>query len=91
MNRYLHLELILGTRVVSAEGRPVGRIEEVRAGKHQEIVEFLVGQPALLSRLSALGLFPHKKTGYRIRWDQLDWSDWKRPKLTCPVTDLERL
>lgn len=91
MNREVHLELLLGTRVLSRDGRPVGRIEEIRAGAHEEIVEFLIGEAALLERLSAVGLFRRKKKGYRVRWDQIDWSDLKRPRLTCPVRELARL
>jgi hypothetical protein len=91
MSRLLHLELILGTSVLSMDGEPVGRIEELRPGPHEEIVEFLVGKAALLERLSAIGLFGRPKQGYRIRWDQIDWSDRKRPKLTCPVSELRGL
>ena len=61
------------------------------AGEHQEITEFLIGEGALLERLSAIGLFRWKKKGYRVRWDQIDWSNMDRPRLTCPVSDLARL
>jgi hypothetical protein len=88
MSREVRLELLIGTPVHAQEGGVIGRIEEVRAGDHQEITEFLVGEAALAERLSALGLFSHKKHGYRVRWDQLDWSDLRRPMLTCPVDDL---
>jgi hypothetical protein len=91
MSRFRHLELILGTVVLTADRRRLGRIEEVRAGEHQEITEYLVGERALLERLSAIGLFRRVKKGYRIRWDQIDWSDWKQPRLTCPVSQLARL
>ena len=91
MNREVHLELLLGTTVLSREGRPVGRIEEVRAGDRQEIVEFHIGKGALLERLAAMGLLRWKKDGYRVRWDQLDWSDLRHPRLTCPVSELQRL
>jgi sporulation protein YlmC with PRC-barrel domain len=91
LSRQVYLELLLGRAVLSQEGRRVGRIEEVRAGEHQEITEFLIGEGALLERLSAMGLFRWKKKGYRVRWDQIDWSDMDRPRLTCPLSDLVRL
>jgi sporulation protein YlmC with PRC-barrel domain len=91
MNREVRLELLLGTDVLSREGRPLGRIQEVCAGERQEIVEFHIGGGALLERLAALGLFNWKKKGYRVRWDQIDWSDLRRPRLTCGVSELEPL
>ena len=91
MSRQVHLELLLGKPVLAQDGRRVGRIEEVRAGEQQEITEFLIGEGALLERLSAIGLFRWKKKGYRVRWDQIDWSNMDRPRLTCPVSDLARL
>jgi hypothetical protein len=66
-------------------------IEEIRATEHAEITEFLIGEGALLDRLSAMGLFRWKKKGYRVRWNQIDWSDLESPRLTCPVTDLQPL
>jgi hypothetical protein len=91
MKRDVHLEMLLGTRVWSREGRPVGRIEEFCAGPHGEILEFHVGEGALLERLSAMGLFQRRKKGYRIRWDQIDWTDLTRPRLTCGVGELRRI
>jgi sporulation protein YlmC with PRC-barrel domain len=91
MSVQVHLELLLGKPVLAPDGRRVGRIEEVRAGEHQEITEFLIGEGALLERLSAIGLFRWKKKGYRARWDQIEWPDMDHPRLTCPVSELARL
>ena len=91
MSRILRLELLIGRPVLSVEGKRVGRIEEVRGGDRREITEFLLGERALLEPVSALGLFRTTKKGYRVRWDQIDWSDWKRPRLNCDVSELERL
>jgi hypothetical protein len=77
--------------MLSREGGRVGRIEEVRAGEHQEVTEFLIGEGALLRRLSAMGLFRWKKKGYCVKWDQIDWSNMDHPRLTCSVSDLVRL
>ena len=91
MTRLLRLELVIGSPVLSKDGKRVGRIEEIRAGDRAEITEFLLGEGALLERLSALGLFRRKKKGFRVRWDQIDWSDRKRPRLNCDVSELARL
>jgi sporulation protein YlmC with PRC-barrel domain len=94
MTREVHLELLLGRPVRARNGRRIGRIEEVRAGEKENVDEFLVGELALMERLAALGLFEPKnakKRGYRVRWDQLDWSDPYRPRINCPVEELEGL
>jgi sporulation protein YlmC with PRC-barrel domain len=98
----IHLELLLGKRVYALNGRAIGRLEEVRAESKQgaaTVNEFLVGDYAIFERLSAweiaravMGLFgPVIKSGYRIRWDQIDFTDPGRPKLTCHVSELAPL
>ena len=89
--REVYIDLVLGTAVLSREGGKVGRIEEVRMGERQEILEFRTGTGALLERLSAMGLFRRKKKGYRVRWDQIDWSDVRHPRLTCEERELSKL
>jgi hypothetical protein len=96
------VELLMGTRVLARNGRPIGRIEEIRAetrGRELLVAEYLVGPAALLECLSAvsgarailcrLGLSWNR--GYRIRWDQIDLDDPARPRLTCRVEDLSIL
>lgn len=96
----IHLELLIGKQVFALNGRPVGRVEEVRAELNARgscfVTEFLIGSYAFLERLSAwrLGreimrtLHVHRKQGYRVRWEQLDLSDPRRPRLTCKVEKL---
>jgi sporulation protein YlmC with PRC-barrel domain len=90
--RQIHVELLLGKKVFALNGRSIGRLEELRTAKdrgHYFVSEFLVGEYAMLERLSAwsigralLRIFGAKREeGYRIRWDQLDLSDPKRPRL----------
>lgn len=98
----IHLELLLGRRVLSASGKSVGRLEEiiVEQVKGEYIVqEYLIGTFALFERLSAwsigravLKLFGlTKKGGYRVTWDKLDLSDAEKPRLLCSVQELEKL
>jgi sporulation protein YlmC with PRC-barrel domain len=99
----VRVELLLGRRVRDRQGRPVGRIEEVRAepkGKEMRVTEYLVGRSAMLERLSVqafLLTFPRllgwgkKSGGYRVPWDRLDLADPDRPRLLCDVGELEGL
>jgi hypothetical protein len=93
----IRAELLLGRRVRSLEGRVVGRIEEMRAQREHDywvVTEFHIGPDALVERLAVrhLGLaLPGKAHGYRVRWDQIDLDDPDRPRITCPVEELERL
>ena len=96
----IHLELLIGKRVFALNGRPVGRVEEVRAELNNRgfcfVTEFLIGSYAFLERLSAwrmgrLILRPlhlRRKESYRVRWDQLDLSDPRGPRLQCEVDEL---
>ncbi|MDQ1640578.1 MAG: hypothetical protein QOF62_3917 [Pyrinomonadaceae bacterium] len=98
----IHLELLLGKRVYALNGRSIGRLEEVCVQVHEgaaAVNEFEVGTYALFERLSAwqigraiLGLFGSIiKSGYSVKWNQLDLSDAERPKLTCSVNELAPL
>jgi hypothetical protein len=99
----VHIELLLGRRVVARNGKFIGRIEEIRAeprGSKCLVEEYLLGSFAILERFSAwaigrailraFGPF-FARAGYRVRWDQLDLSDPDRPRLTCNVAELEPL
>ena len=99
-NREIHLELLLGKQVLDCTGKPVGRIEEVRAeqqGDEWVVKEYLLGTPAILERLSAwrIGLailrsFGARKIhgGHSVPWDKLDLTDPEHPRLNCTVDEL---
>jgi len=101
--REVRVQELLGRRVLAKNGRPIGRIEEIRAeprGRELMVEEFHLGGYALLERLSAsilgravLPLFgaAGRRAGYRVRWDQLDLADPARPRLRCTVDELEPL
>jgi hypothetical protein len=85
------LDMLLGRVVRTRDGARVGRIHEIELSESLEVLEFLVGQQALMRRLSALGLIRRKLKGFRIRWDQIDISDPVHPRLTCAVDQLKPL
>ena len=96
----IHLELLLGKRVFALNGRSIGRLEEVRAELNARgscfVTEFLVGSYAFLERLAAwrMGraimrtLHLRRSEGYRVRWEQLDLSDPRHPRLLCEIEEL---
>jgi sporulation protein YlmC with PRC-barrel domain len=94
----IHVELLLGEKVFALNGRPIGRLEEVRTQTnrgHCFVSELLVGKYAVLERLAAwrigralLRVFGRRKEGYRIRWDQIDLSDPGHPRVLCKVDEL---
>jgi hypothetical protein len=92
----LRLEDLLGREVLAANNRLVGRIEEFRAerdGKGCAITGFVIGAAGLVERLgvAARSLVGVRGRGRVARWDQLDLSNPERPRLTCPLDELERI
>ena len=98
----VHLELLVGRKVLTLNNMYLGRLEEVRADVWQGecyVEEYLVGTYAVFERLSALAIGRAIlglgrrwiKTGYRVPWDKLDLSDPDKPKLKCKVTQLKRI
>ena len=91
------VELLLGRKVHELDGRVVGRIEEIRAERENNywvVAEFHVGPTAVIERLAVRHLgftLAGRIHGYRVRWDQIDLADADRPRLTCDVSQLERL
>jgi sporulation protein YlmC with PRC-barrel domain len=97
----LHLEVLLGKRVFASNGRAIGRIEEVRAELRKGVCyvdEFLVGTYAIFERLSAWSIGRGvlslsgslTKSGYKIPWDKIDFTDPEKPKITCTVEELPK-
>ncbi len=97
----IRVESLLSRRVRALNGQVIGRIEEMRAehrGRETVVIEYLLGPAALLERLSVrlssmplLRLVTGKRARrYRVRWEQMDLSDAKRPRLRCSVRELEQ-
>jgi hypothetical protein len=101
-DREIHIELLLGARVFAINNKPVGRIEEIYGeplGGECFIEEYLIGDYAFLERLASLNIFRQLMTivganrlgkKYRIKWDMLDLTDVKRPRLTCSASELKQ-
>src|SRR5215210_1297072 len=101
--REIHLEKLIGRKVIDPAGEALGRIEEVRAEWYRDecyINEYLVGRYAVLERLSAwyvgrsiLRLLPRRATytGYRVPWDAMDLADPEHPRATRRRSDLKTL
>ena len=103
MTREVHLELLLGKGVLDSKDKLIGRIEEVRAeqqGNEWIIKEYLIGNAALLERLSAwtigltiLHLLGARKIhgGYSVPWDKLDLTDLEKPRLRSTIEEFKEL
>jgi hypothetical protein len=87
----VRLEQLLGRRVLDIRGRPVGRIEEVRAERQDGewiVRECVLGAAGLLERFAAgalvaglLGRLALRPERDMVPWDTLDISDPVRPRL----------
>ena len=84
---YVHVELLVGKRVRDANGRVIGRIEEIlarRRGADFFVEEYHLGPAAWLEKL---GISTARMIGFRPReprripWQQLDLSDPENPRL----------
>jgi sporulation protein YlmC with PRC-barrel domain len=92
--RLVRLVDLIGRRVRTATGEPVGRIEEViaeRRGSDHEVTEYHIGPGALHERFGVVSrLFGGKSAMLIVRWDQLDIHEADSPTLTCGVDELKR-
>jgi len=92
MSTEINVELLIGRKVYDANGKKIGRIEEILAvekGDDLVVSEYHVGTYGLFERLSAyhfgvgllrvLGARGHVKDPKRIPWQELDLSDPERP------------
>ncbi|MFB2564095.1 PRC-barrel domain containing protein [Rhizobium sp. IMFF44] len=96
----IHLELLLGMKVHDLNGKPIARLEEIKAEAAEEdffVVEYHLGALGLLERLSATTIgsvmlrlfgFAEQPTGYIVPWDKLDIGNSTHLKLRCTVAEL---
>ncbi|MBY5406219.1 MAG: PRC-barrel domain-containing protein [Rhizobium sp.] len=99
----VQLELLLGKQVYDLDGKPVGRVEEVRAearGENFYVLEYHLGAYGLFERLSALAIGRAVLTALGaagpgskklVPWDQLDISDPEHLQVTCRKAALQPL
>ncbi len=89
----LRAEHLLGRRVRDADGRPLGRLHDIRFEKRGEdyvVTSYLIGAAGWFERMGLVKIGMRAR-GYRARWDQLDLSRPERPTLLCPRSQLEPL
>ena len=92
MSAEINVELLIGCKVCDADGRAIGRVEEILAiekGDELVVSEVHVGTYGLVERLSAyhvgvgllrlLGARGHVRDPKRIPWQELDLSDPRKP------------
>lgn len=96
----VHVEQLLGYRVRDPDGRVVGRLEEFRVevvDGEAVITEFHIGSAAVLERITGfaselpfLRHLPFKFTEYRVRWQDMDLSDPRNPRVRVRRDELEK-
>ena len=94
----VHVERLVGRRVLDTEGRALGRIEDVRAEREEGewiVRDYVLGVGGLIERLAAgplvatlLGRWAPMLRRHVIPWDALDLSDPEWPRLTRPLTEM---
>jgi len=90
------LDRLIGRQILTANNRPLGRIEECRAehrGNAWVVREWVIGAAGLLERLGfGVRLILGWKAGrsFIARWDQVDLTHPDRPRLNCSVDELKR-
>ena len=95
-----HVERLLGYRVRDCDGCVVGRLEEFRVeviDGEAVVTEFHIGSGGLLERIagfmSELPLIRYlafSTTEYCVRWQDVDLSDPRRPRLRITRAELVR-
>jgi hypothetical protein len=91
--RYVRAEDLLNRPVRARNGRVIGRIEELRVERHGErydVTAYVLGPGGLLERLAMVSPFASRPGALVARWDQIDLSDPRRPRLTCERAELQR-
>ena len=81
MSAEINVELLIGRKVFDADGRAVGRIEEILAiekGDELVVSEYHVGAYGLMERLAAYHI-GRVRDPKRIPWQELDLSDPRKP------------
>jgi hypothetical protein len=97
MSGGVRLDRLIGRNVLTANNRPLGRLEECRVqrrGTTWVVTEWVIGSIGLIERLGVgarLILGPIQRRGYVASWDQLDLTNPDRPRLSCAVEALQRL
>jgi hypothetical protein len=95
-SREVRLDRLLGREVLAKDHRRIGRLEEFRvesSGPDWVITDYVIGAAGLFERLGVgLKLLVGRRGGgYVARWDQVDISDPRHPRLTCGLEELRRL
>ena len=96
-----HAEHLVGRRGRDPNGEVVGRLEEMIVeivDGEPVVTEFHFGTAAMLERIAGFmlqlpffSLLPRPRRLYRVRWDQVDFTDPRHPRILVPKRELETL
>ena len=100
MPRETNVELLLGRHVLDADGRDLGKLEEIRAVARDgelRVSQYLVGHSGIAARLTTATLLRRmlqlvrlgtRRRGHLIPWSWMDLSDPEHPRCTHRAADL---
>jgi sporulation protein YlmC with PRC-barrel domain len=99
----LQLFEFLGNKVLDADGKYAGRIEEIEVERGDEVCavkSYLVERRGVLDRLQTWVFAApiqksipvrEKSKPYRVPWDKMDLSDPRHPRILVPQSELSRI
>jgi len=95
----IHVEIVVGRKVVDATGRPLGRLEEIvieREGDEWVVREYLVdgygagerfaGWTIARAMFHVLPVIEGRRR--RVPWHLMDFSDPEQPRVMVPAAEL---
>ena len=94
--REVQVELLIGRAVHDSTGARLGRLAEIVARKEDDelvVASYIVGPMAWFHRFAVAGLGLRMRglgRVYRVAWEQMDLSEPKNPRTTCPRGELAR-
>ena len=97
MTDSMRLDALIGRAVWTLDGRRLGRLEECRVefdGDRWCVREWMIGPAGMVARLglnARLLVGSSQRHGYIARWNQLDVSDARRLRVSCPISELAPL
>ncbi|HEY4218278.1 MAG TPA: hypothetical protein VGM67_14145 [Gemmatimonadaceae bacterium] len=97
----VHVEQLLGYRVRDPDGTVLGRLEDFQVeivDGEAVVTEFHIGGAAIIERIAGfmaelpvIKYLPFGVTEYRVRWQDVDLSDGRRPRVRVRKSELTRV
>jgi hypothetical protein len=92
----IRIDAALGRQLLGGNNQPIGRIEEFRTerrGDTEVVTEVVIGLLGIFERMHVTAhlLFGAERRGCVAKWDQIDFSEPKKPRLKVSIDELDDL